>query len=1183
MSVTVDGVTYTEGEVTITPDTQSIIFTVNGTNFVNLSDSNLLAYANSMPVTEAFDWAINAADGTATKDFTSLLSNFAICNNFEVMYSNEDGANWIGTGIYLTYGVPTSDLDGKIAISMTDSCGDTWNGNAIEVYENSVLVATVTLTEGTSGTWTRKYDPEKKYRFYWVKGSYSGECSFEILIDGKMVFGASTADCAEYIDGYMLYPECNHSYAVTVVEVVDPTCTEGGYTVYECSRCGKSYEADYEDPLGHSFGDDGVCTRCGYDSQNIITIRMNDTYGDGWTENAIEIYADGEMVAAATIDDGFTATWSDVYDSEKEYEFYWVKGWYSDECSFEILFGDEVVFAAGVSDCERYPDGYRVFPVCEHNYEKGEVTPPTCVDDGYTTYTCTICGLSYHDDIVPYLGGHVKGEEEGVVTPPTCADDGYTTYTCAVCGESYEDDYVNALSHTKGECVVTAPDCTEYGYTTYTCTVCGSSFDDDYVAALGHVQGEDGNCTVCGELYSFPVWVAENQITGENMEDILGDGTASYDEATNTLTLNGFTYDGEEAGVYSEIPLNIVLVGENTITSGYDGFWFNIVCGAITISGTGSLTMDSADECIDVDALGDVDLTIGGSVTINMINENDQEGIYLTGNTADLVIKDSAKLNIGTEAAPIDEECIYVNGYISGSVTISGNANVHLETTDEEGIYVYGDQGSITITGGSIYIDAAEEALDANTITISGGTVTAIGGVDYEGIFADDLTITGGTVTARGDDQGIEAENITITGGTVTVTGGGMFASAVDMTPGTITLGQGMAITAPEGATLGELDLTAEDEGIVLAVLNPDGTLAETLVIEAVCHHIDADNSGRCDICDGLMESAKPVMTVKGFSLSFEDEIQVNIYYSVADVTYIVEQGVLVFYSEPGTVDFGMADAVYNEPVANSAGAYYGVSTAGIAAKEMGDTRYYVAYAKLDDGTYVYSNICGYSPKQYAMNMLGKSTTSDKQKVLCVAMLNFGAAAQEYFGYKTDDLMNAELTDEQKALVIPYDKTLFTGAVEADASKVGAFAATASGFAEMGATVSLEGAFSVNYYITPSATVDRDLTLYIWTPEAYAAADILTAENASQTVSMTICGQGSYWGQVKNIAAKGLDDTYYVAGVYTDDSGNTYCTGVIAYSLSKYCINKAVDGCNMQQLAGATAMYGYYAKQYFTN
>jgi hypothetical protein len=217
------------------------------------------------------------------------------------------------------------------------------------------------------------------------------------------------------------------------------------------------------------------------------------------------------------------------------------------------------------------------------------------------------------------------------------------------------------------------------------------------------------------------------------------------------------------------------------------------------------------------------------------------------------------------------------------------------------------------------------------------------------------------------------------------------------------------------------------------------------------------------------------------------------------------------------------------------------------------------------------------------MNMLGRSTTSDKQKVLCVALLNFGAAAQEYFGYKTDDLMNAELTDEQKALVIPYDKTLFTGAVEADESKLGAFAATATGFSEMGATVSLEGAFSVNYYITLDATVDRDMTLYIWTSAAYAAADTLTADNASETMTMVARSDGSYWGQVSNIAAKCLDDTYYVAGVYTGADGNTYCTGVIAYSVSQYCLNKAVDGSEMQQLAGATAMYGYYAKQYFAN
>jgi hypothetical protein len=214
--------------------------------------------------------------------------------------------------------------------------------------------------------------------------------------------------------------------------------------------------------------------------------------------------------------------------------------------------------------------------------------------------------------------------------------------------------------------------------------------------------------------------------------------------------------------------------------------------------------------------------------------------------------------------------------------------------------------------------------------------------------------------------------------------------------------------------------------------------------------------------------------------------------------------------------------------------------------------------------------------------MLAKDSTSQKQKALCVAMLNFGAAAQEYFGYNTSTLMNSDLTAEQKAMVIPYDKALFAGAVAADPNKVGSFAGT-SGFSKKSVTVSFEGAFCVNYYFTPNASVSGDMTLYIWTPEAYAAAGTLTAENAAATVTMVAGSDGRYWGQLSGIAAKSLDETYYVAGVYTDENGNTCSTGVIAYSLSKYCISKAVDGNAMQELAAATAMYGYYAKQYFTN
>ena len=73
-------------------------------------------------------------------------------------------------------------------------------------------------------------------------------------------------------------------------------------------------------------------------------------------------------------------------------------------------------------------------------------------------------------------------------------------------------------------------------------------------------------------------------------------------------------------------------------------------------------------------------------------------------------------------------------------------------------------------------------------------------------------------------------------------------------------------------------------------------------------------------------------------------------------------------------------------------------------------------------------------------------------------------------------------------------------------------------------------------------------------------------------INMATNSTGTYWGQVSGIAAKNLDDTYYVAGVYTDPEGNSYCTGVIAYSLSRYCLNNAKDGNTMQELAAATAM-----------
>jgi hypothetical protein len=319
----------------------------------------------------------------------------------------------------------------------------------------------------------------------------------------------------------------------------------------------------------------------------------------------------------------------------------------------------------------------------------------------------------------------------------------------------------------------------------------------------------------------------------------------------------------------------------------------------------------------------------------------------------------------------------------------------------------------------------------------------------------------------------------------------------------------------------------------------------------------------------------------KSFSLSFEDEILVNFYYTVSDTSKVTEQGMLVFHSNPGTPSISKANEKYSNPTYTASTGYYTCTTDGIAAKEMGDTRYYCAYAKLSDGTYAYSSLYDYSPKKYATSRLANSTNTE-MKALCVAMLNYGAEAQLYFNYNTNNLMNKDLTAAQKALVKDYNASLFKGTVPVSSSKVGNFTATSTGFSGKSASVSFEGAFAVNYYFTPNCDIDGNITLYYWNPADYAKVSSLAPSNASGKLTMEKQANGSYWAQVSGIPAKELDETYYVAAFYTSEN-ELRCTGVIAYSLSKYCMNNASGTSTMNGLARATAMYGYHAQTYFNS
>lgn len=140
----------------------------------------------------------------------------------------------------------------------------------------------------------------------------------------------------------------------------------------------------------------------------------------------------------------------------------------------------------------------------EHKYTD-TVIPPTCTERGCTVHLCA-CGDKREDSYTPPLGHSYKGgicvrcgildpnkdtphkhDFIPIVTKPTCLTEGFTTYTCS-CGECYTKDYVSAVGHKTQLQNAKAVGCLTGGYTgDEVCTVCGKVFKQGSVIfALGH-------------------------------------------------------------------------------------------------------------------------------------------------------------------------------------------------------------------------------------------------------------------------------------------------------------------------------------------------------------------------------------------------------------------------------------------------------------------------------------------------------------------------------------------------------------------------------------------------------------------------------------------------------------------------------------------------------------------------
>ena len=94
---------------------------------------------------------------------------------------------------------------------------------------------------------------------------------------------------------------------------------------------------------------------------------------------------------------------------------------------------------------------------------------------------------------------------------------------------------------------------------------------------------------------------------------------------------------------------------------------------------------------------------------------------------------------------------------------------------------------------------------------------------------------------------------------------------------------------------------------------------------------------------------------------------------------------------------------------------YYVFSYKGINPQLMNDNVTAVLHAKNKSGEYTSPEKI-MSVKEYAYTMLDRYSDDEhaKLRTLLVDLLNYGAAAQIYAGYQTDNLVNSDLTDVQK-------------------------------------------------------------------------------------------------------------------------------------------------------------------------
>lgn len=321
------------------------------------------------------------------------------------------------------------------------------------------------------------------------------------------------------------------------------------------------------------------------------------------------------------------------------------------------------------------------------------------------------------------------------------------------------------------------------------------------------------------------------------------DGTDVSITAAGTYVFSGDCDNGSITVKKGVTGVTIVLNGLTLTNDDSAAITLNKTAEASLIAAAGTTntvadTEGPSDENAAVKVKSGAALAIGGKGTLT-VDGNAKNGIKGAADAVITVAEVKLNINAANDGLSCDDELNITGGTLS--ITAGGDAvKASPDTGDTENPDTT-SLGNVTISGGTLTLNATEDGIQADgDLTISGGTFHVKTNGGHTTALTDDsasckgfkagktLTVTGGTLTVDSADDALHANaDVSITGGTLTLATGddGVHADndlVIGAKGSSSTTTPKISITASyeglEGTTVnvysGDIDVAASDDGV---------------------------------------------------------------------------------------------------------------------------------------------------------------------------------------------------------------------------------------------------------------------------------------------------------------------------------------------------------------------------------